>query len=394
MDRDTIAAGSRSSASPVPSPNENWYTMRSHFSLVACAVITASVSVFADDQPQLKTFDGQHEISQINVRVVYFLPKDRKALADWKDRVDYYARRIEKFHEREFNGQSKLTTFVSEHPFVSKQNTDQLREGDANKIFFRTLREVDAALNGDLRKKNGFPIILVLSEINWRPLDDFYRLRPDGQFEGNIGRNGRHFPGAKSGGARAVYLSRQGIGWGLVSADGWRVPYSGSDCVVYHEGVGHPIGLPHPDPIDASVMGTGQYHFWISQTTVNREQKLKLGWKPPVNASKSDDLFSTFTAIPDPSVPKPGQLVALKLNGPRDTEFASFELAIQTSLNKPWTAVETTIPNSPKRIVSVGKFPSPMPVSYRVKATTKDGESVELWGYFQVRERPNLPPHP
>ena len=68
------------------------------------------------------------------------------------------------------------------------------------------------------------------------------------------------------------------LGVGLVSGDGWRVPYSGSDCAVYHEGIGHPVGLPHPEPLDDSVMGTAQYKYWINQTWVNRSQKQALGW--------------------------------------------------------------------------------------------------------------------
>ncbi len=102
------------------------------------------------------------------------------------------------------------------------------------------------------------PILLVLSEINWRELDDFRRTRlVDGvaTFDGSIDADGRHFPGAESGGSRARYLPEEGVGLGLVSGDGWRVPYSGSDCAVYHEGVGHSVGLFHPKPEDHSVMG-------------------------------------------------------------------------------------------------------------------------------------------
>lgn len=358
-------------------------------------LFVVSNSVFAEDaKPVLKTWDGNHDISQINVLMVYFVPKDREVLKDWKNRLSYYSGRIESFHQREFNGQSRLTTFVHREPFRSKLTTEELREGDANKIFFRTLREVDTSLNGDLRKKDGFPIILVMSEINWRPLDDFYRLNPDGKFEGNINREGRHFPGAKSGGARAVYLSRQGIGWGLVSADGWRVPYSGSDCVVYHEGVGHPIGLPHPDPIDRSVMGTGQYHYWISQTNVNREQKLKLGWKPPEQEPKANDLFSSFTAIPSPDVPKPGETVSLNLTWPENCQLSEMTIETQLALNEPWDVVHKSKEKECRQSIVIGTFKISRPVSYRVRATLTSGEQVELWGYFQVREKRNEPPRP
>mgnify|MGYP000329876733 CR=1 FL=1 len=74
------------------------------------------------------------------------LPADRPPLPDWQDRVDYYARRIKQFHAREFNGQSSLQTAVHPEPVVSKQTTSELRQGDADKIFFRTLSQVDQQL--------------------------------------------------------------------------------------------------------------------------------------------------------------------------------------------------------------------------------------------------------
>ena len=126
-------------------------------------------------------------------------------------------------------------------------------------------------------------------------------------FEGNY-NGGQHFPGAASGGARALYNPRRGIGWGLVSADGWRVPYRGSDCVVYHEGCGHTVGLPHPEPGNGSVMSMGQYRGWISESWLDKEQKTRLGWTPDdVSLDKQLELFSTFRAIPSPLVPEPEQ---------------------------------------------------------------------------------------
>jgi len=236
-----------------------------------------------------KTWDGKHKTSQIAVTVVYFVPSDRRPLSDWRDRVDYYCRRVEQFHSREFDGQTEMKALVHAEPLVSEATTKQLRQGDANAIFFRTLEEASRRLKFGEGERTAFPILLVLSDINWRPLDDFYRLKPqDGDlvFEGQeIG--GQHFPGAAAGGARATYLADRGIGWGLVSADGWRVPYRGSDCVIYHEGCGHTVGLPHPEPIDGSVMGLGQYAGWISESFVNKEQKIRLGWEP--GTSNEDD---------------------------------------------------------------------------------------------------------
>jgi len=87
------------------------------------------------------TWDGQHDTSRIDVTVVYFVPADRQPLPDWRERAAYYCRRIEQFHEREFQGRSALTTDLIDEPLISRRTTPQLRQGDANAIFFSTLRE-------------------------------------------------------------------------------------------------------------------------------------------------------------------------------------------------------------------------------------------------------------
>lgn len=239
------------------------------------------------------------------------------------------------------------------------------------------------------KQDDGFPVLLVMSDINWREMDDFRRLRltdKEPVHEGNIARDGRHFPGAESGGARATYIRRPGYGMGLVSADGWRVPYSGSDCVVYHEGLGHSIGLPHPEPLDDTVMGTAQYKFWINESSLNMQQKRTLGWSPPEEEpDRSRDLFTHFTALQDPIVPTPGQAVTLKPTWPKEAEVKDLTVQLQTDLLGPWVTIpQGELTGVPARL-HLGSFDRLTPVSYRVKATLKDGQKAEIWGYFQVR---------
>ena len=349
---------------------------------------------------EVKTWDGKHSIEKIDVTVVYFVPRDREPLPDWKERVGYFCRRIERFHEREFQGQSVMKAAMQPEPFRSGRSTEQLRGGDANFIFFQTLGEVDESLRFGRGERTGFPILLVLSEINWRPLDDFFRVKPVGdggwKFEGNYS-NGRHFPGAESGGARATYLADRSVGWGLVSADGWRVPYSGTDCVVYHEGCGHTVGLPHPEPGNNSVMSLGQYHGWISESWLDEAQKKRLGWKPPEQPfDRKSDLFSTFTALPEPKVPKPNEPVSLKLTWPDQSRAKSCRVRVQTDLFGPWweVAASTKSGDSRPEKIDIGRFDRATPVSYRLDVTLDDGRDVELWGYFQVREKPDVGPTP
>ncbi len=361
------------------------------------AVLALALCMCGSASAGTVTWDGRHSTEQIEVTVVYFVPSDRRSLVDWRDRVDYFCGRIEQFHAREFHGQSTLMTRVVEEPMMSESTTAQLRNGDADFIFFQTLGEADRRLEFGTRSDEEFPILLVLSDINWRPLDDFYRLHPGEtglEFEGQF-IDGQHFPGATSGGARATYLADRGVGWGLVSADGWRVPYRGTDCVVYHEGCGHTVGLPHPEPGDASVMSLGQYNGWISESWLDNNQKATLGWSPPdETVDLSGDLFTHFRALPQPAVPMPGEEVSLTFDWPADAIVESLRVRMQTSLDAPWQEVAVEASDTPVAAISLGSFDRPTPVSYRIEVELADGQSTELWGYFQVRSERNTPPLP
>ncbi|VTR99302.1 hypothetical protein [Tuwongella immobilis] len=355
------------------------------FAVTLLGLLACSLPTFAD----ATTYDGRHDLRKIELSVVYFVPKDRKPLPDWRDRVDYYIKRVVEFHKRELDGISTVVPVIHPKPLVSEFESSHFRRGDQNQTFFSTMEAVRNQLPWKPDRKNGFPVLLVLSDINWRELDDFRRVRlVDGKevHEGNIARNGRHFPGAESGGSRATYIGRPGYGMGLVSADGWRVPYSGSDCVIYHEGLGHSIGLPHPDPIDDTVMGTAQYRFWINQATLNTEQKKKLGWKPldkPIDRSK--ELFTNFSATPTPNVPRVGQDVQLVMAWPNEAKLKSVRLRVQTDLFGEWNAVPVEIGAKLPERIRLGRWEKPTPVSYRIDVELTDGQTAEIWGYFQVK---------
>ena len=374
-------------------------TLRMQCVLLRCVLTTIAFALAASPvhtYGQTKTWDGKYDTSTIQVTAVYFVPSDRNPLADWQDRVNYYCKRIEQFHAREFQGQSSVEVTVHPTPVISKRTTKELRRGNADAIFFRTLEETDQKLEFAKTADGSYPILLVLSDINHRPLDDFYRLAVrDGKpaFEGILNR-GNHFPGSKLGGARATYLASRGVGWGLVSADGWRVPYRGSDCVIYHEGLGHTVGLPHPEPGNNSVMSRAQYVGWLSESWIDDDQKKRLGWKSEAQELDGQTkLFSEFRATPQPAQPRPGQVARLKIDLPKESKVKTLRVRYQTAIDGPWIETHQEVTNEAPTSVTIGTFDRPTPVSYRVDVETTEG-TAELWGYLQVRNENNEPPRP
>lgn len=397
-------------SSPVGSaPRSRVVSVRVGVALIAAGAVCGTAGAAIAVEPPLaeaRTWDGRHSIATIDATLVYFVPVDRVPLADWADRLGWFARRIERFHAREFGDASRVRVAIHPRPVVSSLPTARLREGDANRIFDRTMREVEASIgfgvSGSGRDAAGFPVLIVLSDVNWRPLDDFSRQVPSGEgwrFDGSIAADGTHVPGARSGGSRAVYLGREGKGWGLVSADGWRVPMRGSDCVVYHEGVGHAIGLPHPEPLDGSVMGLGQYRGWLGESWVDDAQKRRLGWEGHGRSTDTPrDLFSGFRALPDPVQPRPGESVSLILDWPEGVGAVDGRVEIQTSLRGPWAGLPLTAAARVDRRVMIGAFDRPCSVAYRVAVETGRADpardTAEVWGFFQVRSDPDRPPPP
>lgn len=348
------------------------------------------------------TWDGRFPVDTIRATVVYFLPTDREPIPDWLERVEWLCERMRRFHAREFAGRSRLVTRIHPHPFRSALSTGALRAGDADALFFRTMAEVDRAIDVGTDADGAFPVLVVLSDINWRPLDDFSRLVPDGagwRFDGAIADDGIHVPGAAAGGSRAVYLPDRGRGWGLVSGDGWRVPCRGSDCVVYHEGIGHAIGLPHPDGDDGSVMGFGQYRHALAQSWIDAAQKARLGVTPPGEAPPADPVFDRFVAFPEPAAPRPRERVGLRLE-PRDLVPEGISVEVQTDLRSPWMRIPVTPSDVAAGFVPLGSFDRPGGVAWRIDAGRRGDRdddapsAATAWGYFQIRVEPGTPPPP
>ncbi len=69
----------------------------------------------------------------------------------------------------------------------------------------------------------------------------------------------------------------------------------GAIALFITKGVGHSIGLPHPDEGNRSVMSLGQYHGWINESFVDKAQNERIGWKATSSAEKPS-LFSALNS--------------------------------------------------------------------------------------------------
>lgn len=71
---------------------------------------------------------------------------------------------------------------MRDEPLVSDKRTEEFRRGDQNETCFKTMDEVQTALEWPPPSSRGFPVLLVFSDFNRRELDDFKRQRVvDGQ---------------------------------------------------------------------------------------------------------------------------------------------------------------------------------------------------------------------
>ena len=345
----------------------------------------------------MHTWNATDSIQEIDVQVVYYLEKNGWPLPDWRERVEYHMRRVQEFHHREFTGQSRMEYTLLPKPFLASATAEGFPGDDVNQFYWTIINEVWHS--GKIHfQPNRFPILLVFANVNFSPgYDDWTRVcHPErclfpsnhDQCAGHVTGEGEDRPGSRCGGARSVFWPEQHIGLSLVTADGWKVPIKGTDCVVYHEGIGHAVGLPHPEPIDNSVMGLAQYVDSLQKTWIDEDQKRKLGWTPePID---HDPLFSSLSVSHRPSNPSASAPVEIVAELPSRFEIVSAELRVQTGLFNPFEMISESRRESGEGIHRWSWTLPPVAkdhcVGYRVTVKTKDGLEETIWDYYKVRE--------
>lgn len=344
----------------------------------------------------LHVFGATDAIARVEVGVAYYLPRGRVPLPDWRERVEYHMKRVQSFHHREFGRQSVLTYRVLPEPFTASAARDGLPKDDVNHFFWHIVNEVWES--GKLTfSPEAFPIVLVLSDVNFSPgYSDWTREcdgkgclfpEPHSDCAGHVASTGEDRPGTRCGGARALFWPENHIGLGLVTADGWRAPMTGTDCVIYHEGVGHSLGLPHPEPINDSVMGLAQYVYPLNQTWIDEDQKEAMGWvKHEIDQT---DLFSAFTVSHTPARPTAEDTVTVTAKLPKPFAVQSIQLEYQTGLWLPFRPADFTgreeRDESQCFFWKIGPVSLGQSIGYRVRVEVRGGQREEFWSYYKVR---------
>jgi len=344
----------------------------------------------------LHGFGVADSIGQVEVGVAYYLPRGRIPLPDWRERVEYHMKRAQSFHHREFGKQSKLTYRILEDPFVASASRDEMPKDDVDQFFWHIVNEVWNSGKFTFSPE-AFPIILVLSDVNFSPgYGDWTRecdgigcpfSEPHTDCAGHVTETGEDRPGTRCGGARALIWPERHIGLALVTADGWRVPITGTDCVVYHEGVGHSLGLPHPEPLNDSVMGLAQYVHPIHKSWIDADQKEAMGWvKHEIDYT---DLFSSFEVSHAPSRPGAQDTVTITVKLPEHFAVQSILLEYQTGLWLPFRSARFQGQEERDGFQyftwTIGPVPIGQSIAYRARVATRGGQQEEFWNYYKVR---------
>lgn len=377
--------------------------MKKSFSLIfvlSSFIVFFGLSSFGDEASRLTAgmhcVDSTDSIANIDVQAVYYIASDASPLSDWRERVEYHLKRAQKFHEREFAGQSTFHYTLMAQPFIASVTSGEFPKDDVNNFYWHIINEVWQS-GKVLFSNKGFPILLVFSDMNYSPgYSDWTREcsgegclfpAPHSGCNGWVTGEGEDRPGSRCGGARSVYWKERQIGLGLVTADGWRVPILGTDCVTYHEGIGHAIGLPHPEPLNDSVMGLAQYAGSMEKTWVDDDQKKSLGWQPK-DVDKST-LFSQFHIGHSPSRPLENLPVMVAATFPNHIKVKSIVAEYQDALEKPFQPLQKFRTAGDTHTVTVEWKTPPLAkgesLAFRVRLVTEDGKTEEIWNYLKVR---------
>lgn len=208
------------------------------------------------NQPSAHIY-GHPDTSIKNVRVVtyYAVPSDRVPLTEqvWQPRLTQYMTRITNFHNQQFSNFSTASYKLAPTAIRLDKTSKELRDSD----YFNYICKQAAAR--DKRPAEAFSTYLIFAD--WGMKDNT--------------RDNCAIPYCTEGTDRLTYQQCGGdggayienptrnktYGCGIVSESTWKGSKPGVTSVMYHEGLGHPLNMPHSaPPATDGVMGLAGWY--------------------------------------------------------------------------------------------------------------------------------------
>ncbi|MBW3595825.1 MAG: hypothetical protein KY475_00965 [Planctomycetes bacterium] len=255
-------------------------------------------------------------IRHVRLKAVYLVPKDRTPSAGWQDDLTNILPRLKNFHEREFRtargGEFSKMSLELHGPVTGAKSTDGYRDlgDDFYGKMVREVRELDRAgglthpvyESASVEDQAGPPSVTVyLIFADWgledvAPASHYQKCLWDeaahdyvchgeppsardwlderGYFVGGNAPAGYDLSDiSQAGGSQARFWGIDdelgAYGAGIVTEEGWKHPeIEGTAVVAYHEGPGHSLGMPHPEPEAANARNPGVMGLALYNSTL------------------------------------------------------------------------------------------------------------------------------
>lgn len=215
-------------------------------------------------------------LANVAIRAFYVVPKDRAPYATWNSRVTDLAQQAASFHEREFGGASHAMVAVYPNVVVSTKTTQELRQVSFQRDFCEQVSKIVPP------NRNTFTSYAVFADFGeYDNVNGFCEANQKNIAPTCSARAGSPTI-AQCFGSASDYLSdfygSGYMGCGVITEDGWKNDIPGVSSVVYHEGVGHTMAMPHlKPPSQTGVMGLAYSRCLdLNATYVEPEIKAKM----------------------------------------------------------------------------------------------------------------------
>ncbi|MGV8123193.1 MAG: hypothetical protein AB2L14_25815 [Candidatus Xenobiia bacterium LiM19] len=230
----------------------------------------------------------ESRITKAKVHAFYLVPKERKPSLHWNSKIEALLENMRLFHEREFKGLSSVCFRLHHEPVVGRKITSEYRDEKHCSYYEEMSRQVMEYE----RPEGEFDYHSYAVFVDWGKVDN-----EDGNgCDTYVGkRNDKTLDVSDilqlHGCCGGSWCEKYGSA--IITEEAWKHPeIEGTDIVVYHECLGHPLGMPHTKS-EKGVMGFGQYaHITLEESYLEQEIISNMVVFSPDEAEKVSHLFS------------------------------------------------------------------------------------------------------